>query len=439
MPATIIKGGGLLAPDGLKKGWGVKMSGGRLIQIAENGRLTIDPGDTVVEAGGQIILPGFVNGHNHMYGFLSHGIQAEALVTEFSSFLDDFWWPYVENRVDHNLVRLTTRWACVEMIDSGVTSFVDILEAPNALPGALDIEAETVREAGLRALLSFEACQRVSPENGELGLRENTDFVRANNRDNELVRGLISVHTLFTCEKDYLRRAKEAADALGCALHMHLSESVYEPDWCRARYGKKPVEVYDEIGYLGKNILASQVVQADPDELDILAKRGVRAVTMPLSNCEVGGGVAPVTEMLRRGMDVGLGTDGYVNNFFEVMRGAFLIHKAYLQDPQAMPAKTVVEMATSMGARAAGFPDAGRLEEGCAADVITVAADTPTPMNEHNVYDQLVLYRNPENVKNVWVGGRQLKRDGKLLTIDKDRARAELREAAERFWKPDEA
>lgn len=436
MADTIIRGGGLLAPEGLKTGWGVKMSGGRLVQVAENARLTAGPGDTVVDALDQILLPGFVNGHNHMYGFLSHGITTEALVTEFSSFLDDFWWPYVENRVDHNLVRLTTRWACVEMIDSGVTSFVDILEAPNALPGALDIEAEVVREAGLRGRLSFEACERVSAENGELGLQENAGFARRSNREGELVQGLMSVHTLFTCGKDYLRRAKELADSIGCDLHMHLSESVYEPDWCKKHYGKRPVDVYEEIGYLGKNVLASQVVQAEQDELDVLARHGVRAVTMPLSNCEVGGGVAPVTEMLRRGMTVGLGTDGYVNNFFEVMRGAFLIHKAHLQDPQAMPAKTVLEMATSMGARAAGFPDAGRLEEGCAADVITVAADTPTPINEHNVYDQLVLFRNPENVRNVWVDGRRLKEDGKLLTVDKDRAKAELREAAERFWKP---
>lgn len=435
MPATIIKGGNLLAPDGLKSGWGVKMSGGRLIQVAENARLAADPGDTVIDVRDQIIMPGFVNGHNHMYGFLSHGITTEALVTEFSSFLDDFWWPYVENRVDHELVRRTTRWACVEMIDSGVTSFVDILEAPNALPGALEIEAEIVREAGLRGLLSFEACERVSAENGELGLRENADFVRANNRAGEPVQGLISVHTLFTCGKDYLRRAKALSDELGCSLHMHLSESVFEPDWCEKHYGKKPVEIYEEIGYLGKNVLASQVVQTGGGELDTLAKHGVRAVTMPLSNCEVGGGVAPVMEMLRRGMTVGLGTDGYINNFFEVMRGAFLIHKAYLQDPQAMPAKTVVEMATSMGARAAGFPDAGRLEEGCAADVITVSLDTPTPINANNVYDQLVLFRNPEHVRNVWVDGKQLKKDGSLLTVDRDRAKEQLREAAERFWK----
>lgn len=435
MPNTIIKGGYLLAPDGLKADWGVKMSSGRLIQVAKNTQLTAEAGDIVIDVPDQVIMPGFVNGHNHMYGFLSHGITTEALVTEFSSFLDDFWWPYVENRVDHELVRLTTRWACVEMIDSGVTSFVDILEAPNALPGALEIEAEVVREAGLRGLLSFEACQRVSEENAQLGLQENAQFAKKHNRDGALVQGLMSVHTLFTCGEAFLKQAKAMADEIGCDLHMHLSESVFEPGWCQKHHGKKPVEIYEEIGYLGGNVLASQVVQCDGQELDTLAKHQVRAVTMPLSNCEVGGGVAPVTEMLRRNMTVGLGTDGYINNFFEVMRGAFLIHKAHLQDPQAMPAKTVVDMATAMGARAIGLPDAGRLEEGALADVITISLDTPTPINPSNFYDQIILFCNPAQVQNVWVDGKQLKKDGQLLTIDAAAAKAELREAAAKFWK----
>lgn len=434
MPATILKGSYLLTQDGLKQNWGLRVEGNRISQIAQNDALLVEDGDKVLDAKGQMILPGFVNGHNHMYGFLSHGITAEALVTEFSSFLDDYWWPYVEDRIDHDLVRITTKWACVEMIESGVTSFADILEGPNSIPDALEIEEEIVRSAGLRGRLSFEACQRVSPENAELGLKENADFIKKHNKEGNLVQGMMSVHTLFTCDKNYLKQAKQLSEELDCTLHMHLSESVYEPNWCKEHYGKKPVAVYDEIGYLGKNIFASQVVQAADDELDVLAHHGVRAVTMPLSNCEVGGGVAPVGKMLERGMQVGLGTDGYVNNFFEVMRGAFLIHKAHLQDPQAMPANVVYNMATSMGAKAMGIEDTGRLEVGCLADVITVALDTPTPINEHNVYDQLVLFRNPDDVKYVLVDGKILKENGKLTTLDKEQIKEELRQVAAKFW-----
>jgi len=311
---------------------------------------------------------------------------------------------------------------------------VDVLEAPNAIPRALEIEREVAQAAGLRAILTFEACQRISAENAALGLRENADFVRAHNRDDSSVRGMMSIHTLFTCDPDFVRAAKRLALELDCDIHMHLSESVFEPDWCMRRYGKRPVEVYDELGFLDGRVLASQCVQVLPGELDLLAERGVRAVHMPLSNCEVGGGVAPVSDMLRRGMRVGLGSDGYVNNFFEIIRGAFLIPKAHFQSTTVMPAKDVYGMATALGAQAAGIPDAGRLEAGCRADLITIDLDTPTPINEHNVYDQLVLFRNPANVCDVMANGRFLKRGHRLLTVDAAAAKAELRARASRFW-----
>jgi cytosine/adenosine deaminase-related metal-dependent hydrolase len=155
---------------------------------------------------------------------------------------------------------------------------------------------------------------------------------------------------------------------------------------------------------------------------------------MPLSNCEVGGGVSPVSDMFDRGMTVGLGSDGYINNFFEIMRGAFLIPKAHFQSTSIMPAQDVYDMATTLGAQAVGLPDAGRLEAGCKADLITIDLDTPTPINEHNVYDQIVLFRNPQNVCDVMVNGRFLKRNHRLLTVDAETAKTNLRACAQTFW-----
>jgi cytosine/adenosine deaminase-related metal-dependent hydrolase len=176
------------------------------------------------------------------------------------------------------------------------------------------------------------------------------------------------------------------------------------------------------------------MVQVSPEEIERFSKYGAAAVSMPLSNCEVGGGVAPVAELLKAGIRVGLGSDGYIDNFFEVMRGAFLIHKAHRLDPQVMPAKTVYRMATSLGADAIGRSDLGRLAPGCPADVITILADTHTPVTEENIYDQLVLFRNPEDVQNVFVGGRQLKSNGRLTRLDQQSIGEELRAACERFW-----
>ena len=435
MADTIIKSDYLLLEDGLKSNWGVKIENNGIAEVAPNENIKIKRGDKIINFKNKILAPGFINGHMHTYGVLAHGITVETMVSEFSSFLEDFWWPYVENRLNHQLIKITTRWACVEMIKSGITTFMDVLEGPNSIPGALDIEAEVIQKAGIRGIISFEACQRMNKENGELGLKENADFIRKNNKPGNLVQGMMSIHTLFTADKEYLIQAKKIADELGCDIHMHLSESVYEPNWSLKKYGKRPVEVYNELNFLGPNVLASQGVQLEPDEINILDKKGVRLVHMPLSNCEVGGGIAPIPALLAKGIKTGLGTDGYINNFFEVMRGAFLIHKAYHQNPMIMPAKDVYKMATNWGAKALGRDDVGLIKVGYLADLIAVNIDTPTPINSKNVYDQLILFRNPNDVTDVIIDGKFVLRDKELLAIDEEKSKAEIRTAAEEFWK----
>jgi cytosine/adenosine deaminase-related metal-dependent hydrolase len=155
---------------------------------------------------------------------------------------------------------------------------------------------------------------------------------------------------------------------------------------------------------------------------------------MPLSNCEVGGGFSPVPEMLAGGIPVGLGTDGYINDFFEVMRGAFLMHKARLQDPAVMPASTVWKMATEDGARALGLDSRGRLQTGAHADLLTIRTDLPTPVETHSILDQLLLWRNAGSVVDVMASGRWLKRSGKVMGADTNALRARCQEAALRLW-----
>ena len=133
--ATIIHGGAVLLKDGLKTGWGVRLKDGLIAEVGPNESLSVNVGDKVIEAADQVILPGFINGHNHMYNVFSRGISTDAVVTEFSSFLDDYWWPYIENRITPELAEITARWASVEMIDSGVTTFFDIPGGAQRHPG----------------------------------------------------------------------------------------------------------------------------------------------------------------------------------------------------------------------------------------------------------------------------------------------------------------
>ncbi|MBT4310058.1 MAG: amidohydrolase family protein [Anaerolineae bacterium] len=156
---------------------------------------------------------------------------------------------------------------------------------------------------------------------------------------------------------------------------------------------------------------------------------------MPLSNCEVGGGIAPVPELVANGVTLGLGSDGYINDFFEVMRGAFLIHKANQLDPQVMPAKNIWYLATEGGARAMGLKNVGRLAPGWVADLQLIDAAFNTPTKAHNLYDQLVLWRNQHHVKNVMVNGKWRVRNGIVLDADLGAMRARVHESAERMWR----
>lgn len=416
-------------------GWGVAVDGERLVATGPHADLRARfPQATVVKADDSIITPAFVNAHHHMYGVLAHGIPLDVAPAGFWPFLEAFWWPCVEDRLTHELIAAATDWACLEMVRSGITTFYDCLEAPNAIPGALGIEAEVVRRWGLRGVLSFEASMRVSAANGELGLHENAAFIDAERARAGLISGLICFHTSFTCPAEFIRRAFALAVERDAKVHMHLSEGTHEPEYCLTHFGVRPVVYYDQLGVLGPRVLASQCVQVGAEEIAILARRGVHVSHQPLSNCEVGGGFAPVPEMLAAGINVGLGTDGYVNSFFEVMRAAALMPKARLLDPGAMPADTVWTMATQNGAQALGFDHLGTLAPGSQADLLLIADDLPTPLNPHNLAEQLLLWRNPQHLRAVMCAGRWLLRHGQVVGVDEERVRARVVEAALQLW-----
>jgi 5-methylthioadenosine/S-adenosylhomocysteine deaminase len=420
-----------------RRGWGVRVLAEAITDIDRNDNLIKNyPNDQIIWADGQVLSPGFINTHTHLYGVLAHGIPMMKAPEGFWPFLKDFWWPMVENRIDQDMLRVAVDWQCRQMLHSGVTSFYDCLEAPNALPGCLNAEAEIVARYGLRAILSFEATQRMSEENGLLGLQENLDFTSARIKQGGLIQGMMCFHTSFTCSPEFIIKAFEMSKSLDCLFHMHCSEGTYEPQYCLEHYGQQPVKYYDRLGVLGPKMLASQCVQLDSEEIALLAERGAQVSHMPLSNCEVGGGIAPIPQLAAAGVTVGLGSDSYIDNFFEVMRGAFLIHKAAQQDPRLMPASQVYYMATEGGARALHLPWVGKLDIGWKADLQLIDAAFPTPAAEWNLYDQLILYRNPEHVRLVMVHGKILLQDGDLKNKVQNQNRQALWTQAERLWQP---
>lgn len=384
---------------------------------------------------GSIVFPGFVNAHMHQYGLLSHGIPQAGKVTDFKTFLENYWWPYIENRIRKEHVLVTTKASAAEMLRSGITSFCDILEAPYTEEDTLKAQGDLIESMGMRGIVGLESSGRISEENGEACLRQNVEAARYFSEKQGLVRGSVCTHTTFTCTDAFIGRAAEYAKKENCMLQFHLSESRYEPRWLMERTGELPAGLYDRVKALGPDTLATQCVKLAEEEIRLLKESRTKTVHMPVSNCEVGGGIAPVPHMLEEGIHVALGTDGYINDFFTVMKEAFHIHKAALESTETMPARQVFRMATEYGAEALQLLDCGVLRPGSMADFVVYKERQPTPVTRENIFDQLVVHGVRENVTDVVINGKQVMKDGCLLTIDEEKCRKEMRQCAADFWK----
>jgi len=391
--------------------------------------------DHLLNADGKVVMPGMICCHNHMYNAITHAMPWKESPTSFIGFLEDLWWPYIEDQFTKDQIYASALIASVRMIKSGVTSCADVLEAPNAIPGALDREAEAVRRVGIRGVLSFEASERVSEENADLSVKENLDFVRKWNKKDDLVKGKFCTHTTFTCSEKLLRRVRKLADEYGGGIHIHLEEGRDEAMFSHVKYRKTPAEFYEDIGFLGPDVLASQCVYTTDREIEALKRHDVKVSHQPMSNCEVGSTVAPVVKYLKAGLTVGLGTDGATYDMFEVMRFAFLLHKAYHQDMTVMSPEEVFKMATRGGAEAIGLGETvGSIEPNKRADLQILDLKPSTPVTPENVLTQIMFLGSGAQVETVLVNGKLVMRDRKVLTVDEEAARKLAMQAAEDLW-----
>lgn len=431
----------ILSWDEVREDSAVLIENGRVYDIVSNASVDglVEKGEllpTEVEDRRDCILfPGFVNAHMHQYGILSHGIPQAGQVTDFESFLREYWWPYIENRIRKEQVLVTAKASIAEMIHSGITSFCDILEAPYTEEDTLIAQGNLIESCGMRGVVSLESSERISLENGKACLKQNREAAEYFQKKGGTVRGAVCTHTTFTCSGGLIREAAKMAGEQGFLLQFHLSESRYEPEQLMKKQQISPTELYFRENALGENTIATQCVKVSEEEMKLLKETKTGVVHMPISNCEVGGGIAPVPEMLDGGIRSALGTDGYVNDFFQVMRMAFLIHKAALESTETMPAALVFRMATEYGADVCGFKGCGRLQKGCQADVVVYEDRQPTPVTEGNIFDQLVVYGNSSNVRDVYVQGKEIMKNHEILTMDEKESLESMRVCAENFWR----
>lgn len=432
---TGIMAGWLIeSAEEVKKDCGLVIENGKITEIVPNAKLVGKPG--VIDARDQIVCPTFACTHTHMYETIAHGAVEPNL--SLKPLLEEFWWPVVENRQTLETIRITAEYASLEHLKTGVTLINDILEAPFAEAGKrLLTEEKVLRQAGIKGVLSLESNERISTENGEENLQENRDFILTmRQRENEDIRGTICTHTTFSCSVPFLKKAAGMARDLDAYIQIHMNEGPDECKCCFDRYGMTTAELYKKIGFWeGGKAWANQCSCMEPVELNIMGTMGVGISTQPRSNALCNAGIAPVSDMLKNNICVGLGTDNGEGNFFENMRYLALMQMGKNYTKYALEPAQAFAIATENGARGIGYTDVGRLMPGYSADFQILDGNASIYLKENNLVQEVFWRKEPEDIQAVYVNGKLVAQDGHAINLDEKRIRQEFKDCVRDFWK----
>jgi putative selenium metabolism protein SsnA len=428
----------------------VLVQGGRIAAIGSDTALRQQyPEAQYTDAGGGLIMPGFLCTHTHFYGAFARGMPIPGEPPRnFLEILERLWW-----RLDKLLTLEDTRASAdifmADAIRHGTTCVVDHHASPNAVDGSLDVIADAVEQAGMRACLAYEVSDRDGRAVVEAGIRENERFIRAlrTRRGQQAEAGMLAacygLHASFTLGPATLERCAAGGVDSGVGFHIHVAEDITDENDSLARYGMRVADRLEVNQILGPGSIAAHCVHVNSAEMGRLAATRTNSVHNPRSNMNNAVGRAPVEEMVRAGVNVGLGNDGFSMNMMQEMKAAYLLHKQASGDPRAMPADLVLKMAFQHNARivkavfspfSSDFPRVGELSVGAAADLVLLDYLPPTPLSSGNFPWHLIFALDGHHVNSTMVAGRWLMRQRQLLTIDEARIHARARELSCDLW-----
>lgn len=426
-------------PNRILPGWGIYIKDGKIADLGPDSELkTRHPHAPLLDARGQLLLPGNLCAHTHFYGAFSRGMAIPGdAPTQFSEILQKLWWP-LDRSLNEEDIRYSALLCLVDAIKHGTTTLFDHHASPNAIVGSLDIIAEAVEMAGVRSCLCYEVTDRDGPERMKAGAQENVRFIeKVRGGRHPLLSAAFGLHASLTLSDKTLELCREAAPD-GTGFHIHLSESEDDGRAVEERAGMRPAQWLEKHGILGPNSITAHCVHLDQREREILAASGTWVTHQPRSNMNNAVGVAPVEEYLAMGIPVCLGNDGFSNAMWEEWKAAYLLHKIHHRDPRRMGGYAVVDMAIyNNAAQASHFfgQEIGKLAVGAAADLMLVDYHPPTPLTPGNLPWHILFGFRETMITTTIVNGKILMKDRELLTLDEEEIAAKARELASRAWK----
>jgi 5-methylthioadenosine/S-adenosylhomocysteine deaminase len=385
-----------------------------------------------IDARDQLVLPGLINTHTHAPMVMYRGLADDLALMDW---LNKFIFPAEAKTVSPEMVRIGTRLAALEMIESGTTTYADMYYFEEEI-------ARVTRDAGLRGVLGetviqFPVADAKTPADA---LARAERFIQEF-KDDALIVPAVAPHALYTNDKSSLVAAAALGRKYGVPVLIHLAETEDEMRVARDQYKMTPTAYLESIGFWGPRTLAAHGVWVNDDDIAILKRRGVGVSHNPESNMKLASGTAPVTKYVAAGAALGLGTDGAASNndldMFEAMRQASFLAKHASHDPTAIPARTALDLATIGGARALGMERLiGSLEAGKRADLIAVSVGAARQTPLYDAVSHLVYTTRGDDVRTTIVNGKVLMEDRQMRTLDRaaviadaNRLAAKVREA----------
>lgn len=367
--------------------------------------------DKTIDGTGKLLMPGLINSHTHMAMTLLRNYADDLPLWEW---LNDKIWP-IEDRLNANDIYWGSMLGIVESIKSGVTCFSDMYYF-------MEDTARAVDESGIRACLS----RGMMGQGTEEDIRYKETRALYNNwhkKGDGRITVMVAPHAPYTCSPDYLKTVMKLAEELNTSIHIHLSESKKEVEDSFKEYGKSPIKHVYDLGLFDFHVTAAHCVHLSDEDIDIIADKKVSVINNPGSNLKLANGFAPVDKLLKKGVNVALGTDGASSNnnlnMFEEINLASIVNKGITGDPTAVPAMDAVKMATINGARALQLDnEIGSIEEGKKADVVILDIKKPHLYPMHNIISSLAYSIQASDVETVIINGNIVMENGEIKTVD---------------------
>lgn len=388
-----------------------------------------------IDARGGVIMPAFLNVHEHIYSAFARGLSIKGYDPHgFLEILDGMWWT-----IDRNLTleetRLSAMATYIDSIKNGVTTVFDHHASFGHIRDSLFKIEEAAKETGVRTCLCYEISDRDGMDKAREAVLENEAFIKhALSDGSDMIAGMMGMHAQFTISDETMEFAASHKPS-EAGYHIHVAEGIEDLHDCLKKHGKRIVDRLMDCGILGPKTLLAHCIYVNPHEMQLMKDTDTCVVHNPESNMGNACGCPPTMELVHRGIVTGLGTDGYTHDMTESYKVANVLHKHHLCDPNAAWSE-VPKMLFEGNAEIAGRyfkKPLGVLKEGAAADVIITDYNPLTPMNADNVNSHILFGMTGRSVVTTICNGKVLMKNRELLGIDEEKVMAQAREQARKL------